>query len=96
LVAVENEMESPMRTRHQAIRHPLDRSIYFDLDRQRGLMERGIVTTGFFKQFGQIVRPLAAVALIVAALYAAPRDRTDWVGPTATVAGSNKSASLTR
>jgi hypothetical protein len=91
LVAVENEMESSMRSQHQDIRHHLDRPTDFDLDRQRGLMERGIVMTGFFKWFGPVVRPLGAVALIAAALCAAPsRDGTGWVGPTASIAGSNK------
>jgi hypothetical protein len=91
LVAVENEMESPMRSQHQEIRHRLDRPTDFDLDIRRGLMERGIVMTGFFKRFGQVVKPLAAAALIAATLYAAPsRDGTGWAGPTASIAGSNK------
>jgi hypothetical protein len=80
-----------MRTQHQDIRRRLDGSIDIDFYRQRGLMERRIVMTGCFKGVGQIVKPLAAVALIAAALYAAPsRDGTGWVAPTASVAGSNK------
>jgi hypothetical protein len=80
-----------MRTEHQDIRRRLDGSIDIDFYRQRGLMERRIVMTGCFKGVGQIVKPLAAVALIAAALYAAPsRDGTGWVAPSASVAGSNK------
>jgi hypothetical protein len=80
-----------MRTEHQDIRRRLDGSIDIDFYRQRGLMERRIVMTGFFKRFGQVVKPLAAVALIAAALCAAPsRNGTGWVAPTASVAGSNK------
>jgi hypothetical protein len=80
-----------MPTQHQDIRRRLDGSIDIDFYRQRGLMERRIVMTGFFKGFGQVVKPLAVVALIAAALYAAPsRDGTGWVAPTANVAGSNK------
>jgi hypothetical protein len=80
-----------MCTEHQDIRRRLDGSIDIDFYRQRGLMERRIVMTGFFKRFGQVVMPLAAVALIAAALCAAPsRDGTGWVPPTANVAGSNK------
>jgi hypothetical protein len=86
-----NEMESTMFAQHQDIRRRLDRSIDIDFYRQRSLMERRIVMTGFFKGFGQVVRPLAAVALIAATLLAAPpRDGTGWVAPTASVAGSNK------
>jgi hypothetical protein len=80
-----------MRTQHQDIRRRLDGSIDIDFYRQRGVMERRIVMSGFFKGFGQIVKPLAAIALIAAALCAAPsRDGTGWVAPTASVAGSNK------
>jgi hypothetical protein len=80
-----------MRTQHQDIRRRPDGSIDIDFYRQRGLMERRIVMTGFFKGFGQVVKPLAAVALIITALCAAPsRDGTGWVAPTASVAGSNK------
>jgi hypothetical protein len=80
-----------MRQQHQDIRRRLDGSIDIDFYRQRGLMERRIVMTGFFKGFGQFVKPLAAVALIAAALYTAPsRDGTGWVAPSASVAGSNK------
>jgi hypothetical protein len=79
-----------MRTQHQYIRRRLDGSIDIDFCRQRGLMERRIVMTGFLKRFGQVVKPLAAVALIAAAFGAAPsRDGTGWVAPTASVAGSN-------
>ena len=80
-----------MIAQHQDIRHRLDRPIDFDLYRQRGLMERGAVMTGFFKGFGKLIKPLVAIALIAAALYAAPsRDGTGWVAPTASVAGPNK------
>jgi hypothetical protein len=80
-----------MRTQHQDFRRRLDGAIDIDFYRQRGLMERCIVTTGFFKGFGQIVKPLAAIVLIAAALCAAPsRDGTGWVAPTVSVAGSNK------
>jgi hypothetical protein len=80
-----------MRTQHQDIRRRLDGSIDIDFYRQRGLMERRIVMTGFFMGFGQVVKPLAAVALIAAALYAAPsRNGTGWVAPTASVARSNE------
>lgn len=71
-----------MRTQHQDIRR-LDGSIVY---RQRVLMERRIVMTGFFKGFGPVVKPLVGVALIAGALYAAPsRDGTGWVAPTAKV-----------
>jgi hypothetical protein len=80
-----------MRTEHQDIRRRLDGSIDIDFYRQRGLMERRIVMTGFFKRFGQVVKPLAAVTLLAAALCAAPsRNGTGWVAPTASVAVSNK------
>jgi hypothetical protein len=80
-----------MRTQHQDIRRRLDGSIDIDFYRQRGLMERRIVMTRFFQGFGQFVKPPAAVALIAAALYAAPsRDGTGWVAPTASASGSNK------
>jgi hypothetical protein len=89
LVAVENEMESPMRTQRQEI--SLNGSIDIDFHRQKCLMERRALMTGFFKGFGKLVKPLLAVALIVAAVYASPsRDGTGWVAPTASVAGSNK------
>jgi hypothetical protein len=84
-------MEISMRTQHQNIRRRLDGSIDIDFYRRRGLMERRIVMTGFFKRFGRVVKPLAAVALIAGALCAAPsRDGTGWVAPTASVAESNK------
>ena len=80
-----------MRTQHRDIRRRLDGSIDIDFYRQRGLMERCVMMTGFFKGFGKVVKPLAAVALIAGALYAAPsRDGTGWVAPTASVGGSNK------
>lgn len=71
-----------MRTQHQDIRR-LDGSIVY---RQRVLMERRIVMTGFFKVFGPVVKPLVGVALIAGALYAAPsREGIGWVAPTARV-----------
>ncbi len=71
-----------MRTQHQDIRR-LDGSIVYS---QRVLMEGRIVLTGFFKGFGPVVKPLVGVALVAAALYAAPsRDGTGWVAPTARV-----------
>jgi hypothetical protein len=80
-----------MRTEHQDIRRRLDGSIDIDFYRQRGLMERRNLMTGFFNTFGQVVKPLAAVALIAAALCAAPfRNGTGWLAPVASVAGSNK------
>lgn len=80
-----------MFAQHQDTRRRLDGSIDIDFYRQKGLMERRIVMTGFFNGFSQIVKPLAAAALIAAALFAAPsRDGTGWVAPTASVAGSNK------
>jgi hypothetical protein len=67
-----------MRPQQQDVHRRLDGSIDIDFYRQRGLMERRIVMTGFFKGFGQLVKPLAA------ALYAAPsRDDTGWNAPTA-------------
>jgi hypothetical protein len=80
-----------MRTQRQEIRRGLDGSIDIDFYRQKCLMERRAVMTGFFKGFGKLAKPLVAVALIAAAVYAAPsRDGTGWVAPTASVAGSNK------
>ena len=80
-----------MRTQRQEIRRGLDGSIDTDFYRQKCLMERRAVMTGFFKGLGKLVKPLVAVALIVAAVYASPsRDGTGWVAPTASVAGSNK------
>jgi hypothetical protein len=80
-----------MQTQNQDIRRRLDGSIDIDFYRQRGLMKRRIAMTGFFKGCGQVVKPLAAVALIVATLYAAPsRNGTGLVAPTASVAGSNE------
>jgi hypothetical protein len=85
-----SEMEDSMIAQRQEIRRQ-DGSIDIDFYRQRGLTERRIMLTGFFKGLGQIVKPLVAVALVAAALYAAPsRDGTGWVGPTASVAGSNR------
>lgn len=58
----------------QGIRRRIDGSIDIDFYRQKGLMERRVVTTGFFTSAG---KSLAAAALVLAALYAiAPRDGT--------------------
>jgi hypothetical protein len=51
-----------MRAQQQDIRRRLDGSIDIDFYRQRGLMERRTVMRGFFRRFGQVVKPLAAVA----------------------------------
>ncbi len=62
-----------MTPQHPTIRR-LDGSIDIDVYRQKGLMERRVVMTGFFKSAG---RPLAAAALVMVALYAvSPRDGT--------------------
>jgi hypothetical protein len=60
-----------MPPEHQDIRRRLDGSIDIDFYRRRGQMERRIVMTGLLKRFGEIVKPLAAVALIAGAF--APR-----------------------
>ena len=58
----------------QDTRRRIDGSIDIDFYRQKGLMERRVVTTGFFSGAG---KPLAVAALVLAALYAvAPRDGT--------------------
>ena len=58
----------------QDIRRRIDGSLDIDFYRQKGLMERRVVMTGFFRGAG---KPLAATALMLAALYAvAPRDST--------------------
>jgi len=69
----------------QSIRRRIDGSIDIDFYRQRGLMERRVVTTGFFRGAG---KPLLAAALVVAALCAvAPRDGTAGRGVNAAQTG---------
>jgi hypothetical protein len=55
----------------QDIRRRLDGSTDIDFYRQKGLMERRVVMTDFFRSAG---KPLAAAALVLLTLYAvAPR-----------------------
>ena len=62
-----------MTPQHPTIRR-LDGSIDIDFYRQKGLMERRVVMTDFFRSAG---RPLAAAALVMVALYAvSPRGVT--------------------
>jgi len=59
-----------MTAQHPTIRR-LDGSIDIDVYRQKGLMERRVVMTDFFRSAG---KPLAAAALVLLTLYAvAPR-----------------------
>jgi len=59
-----------MTPQHPTIRR-LDGSIDIDVYRQKGLMERRVVMTDFFRSAG---KPLAAAALVLLTLYAvAPR-----------------------
>jgi len=58
----------------QDIRRRLDGSIDVDFYRQKGLTERRVVMTDFFRSAG---KPLAAAALVMIALYAvSPRGVT--------------------
>jgi hypothetical protein len=66
-------MENTMAAQ-QDIRRRIDGSIDIDFYRQKGLSERRVVMTGFFRGAS---KPLAATALVMIALYAiAPRDGT--------------------
>jgi hypothetical protein len=60
-----------------------DGMIDIDFYRQKGLMERRIVMTQFFRRLKRICKPVVAAAALAGALYAAPaRDGTGWNGPT--------------
>ena len=60
----------------------LDGSIDIDFHRQRGLTERRVVMTRFFKPLRRFGRPLVAVAVVIAALSMAPsRHGEGWNGP---------------
>jgi len=74
----------------QDIRRRIDGSIDIDFYRQKGLSERRVVMTGFFRGAG---KPLAAAALVMIALYAiAPPDGTAGHGVNTVQSGT----SLTR
>ena len=67
-----------------------DGSIAIDFYRQKGLMERRAVMTGFFNGARKLGRPLVAVTALAAALYMAPaRDGTGYRTPTASIAAPN-------
>ena len=63
-----------MTAQHPTIRR-LDGSIDIDVYRQKGLMERRVVMTGFFKSAG---RPLAAAALVIGAWAIVPLAVGAW------------------
>jgi hypothetical protein len=75
-------MENTVIAQHQDVRRRLGGPIDIDFYRQRGLMERRTVMTGFAKglgkkSLGKLGKPLAAALVTVALLYAiAPRDGT--------------------
>jgi hypothetical protein len=86
-------MDNIMFAQGQTIRRR-DGSIDIDFYREKGLMERRAVMTGFFKGASKLGRPLVAAAALAAALYMAPaRDGTGYRTPTAGIAAPN-SASL--
>ena len=90
-VAVANEMENAMTAQDQITRR-LDGSIDIDFYRQKGLMERRVVMTDFFRGMVRPRKALVAVAIIAAALYVSPaRDGTGWNGPSVTGNGSTAS-----
>ena len=72
-----------------------DGSIDIDFYRQKGLMERRAVMTGFFKGASKLGRPLVAAAALAAALSMAPaRDGTGYRTPTAGIAAPNGASLL--
>ena len=91
-VAVANEMENAMTAQDQITRR-LDGSIDIDFYRQKGLMERRVVMTDFFRGMVRPRKALVAVAIIAAALYVSPaRDGTGWNGPGAMGNGSTSAS----
>jgi len=75
--------------------HRRDGSIDIDVYRQKGLMERRAVMTGFFRGARKLRRPLVAAAALAAALYMAPaRDGTGYRTPTAGIAAPNGASLL--
>jgi len=76
----------------QQITRRLDGSIDIDFYRQKGLMERRVVMTDFFRGTVRARKAIVAVAIIAAALYVSPaRDGTGWNGPSVTGNGSTAS-----
>ena len=71
-------------------RRRLDGSIDIDFYRQRGLMERRLVMTGFARGVNKVHRGVIAVLLLAAALYLAPsRDGAGWNEASAVTARHN-------
>jgi hypothetical protein len=83
-------MESTMQ--EFIARRRLDGSIDIEFYRQRGLIQRRMCITRFFKGMG---KPFVAAAIVLLAISMMPaRDGTGWDGPVA-ISGVPVSASLT-
>jgi hypothetical protein len=85
-----NQMERIMLTQRQDIRRRLDGSIDIDFYRQKGLMERRAVVTGFFSGVGKVIRPAFAIAIVILAISLMPGSAgTGWNAPSATAIAAN-------
>ena len=73
-----------MLTQRQDIRRRLDGSIDIDFYRQKGLMERRAVMTGFFSGVGKVIRPAFVIAIVILAISLMPGPAGTGNAPSAT------------
>ena len=74
-----------MLTQHQDFRRRLDGSLDIDYYRQKALMERRVVLTGFFSGVAKVIRPAFAIAIVILAISLMPGlAGTGWNAPGAT------------